>query len=59
MLQTGGLIRQKLLGCNFSVAIWVRYIALFGIAVETGVVMVVFLHKALERRLTSGVLLQL
>jgi len=35
------------------VAVWVGYIALFGIAVETGVVMVVYLHEALDRRLTS------
>jgi len=48
---TGGLILQKLLGYNFSVAVWVGYIALFGIAVETGVVMVVYLHEALDRRL--------
>jgi len=52
---TGGLILQKLLGYNFSVAVWVGYIALFGIAVETGVVMVVYLHEALDRRLNSGV----
>ena len=51
---TGGLILQKLLGYNFSVAVWVGYIALFGIAVETGVVMVVYLHEALNRRLESG-----
>jgi Cu(I)/Ag(I) efflux system membrane protein CusA/SilA len=38
---TGGLILQKLLGYNFSVAVRIGYIALFGIAVETGVVMVV------------------
>jgi len=50
---TGGLILQKLLGYNFSVAVWVGYIALFGIAVETGVVMVVYLHEALNRRLAS------
>jgi Cu(I)/Ag(I) efflux system membrane protein CusA/SilA len=54
---TGGLILQKLLGYNFSVAVWVGYIALFGIAVETGVVMVVYLHEALDRRLKSGVAL--
>ena len=30
---------------------WVGYIALFGIAVETGVVMVVYLHEALDRRM--------
>lgn len=51
---TGGLILQKLLGYSFSVAVWVGYIALFGIAVETGVVMVVYLHEALDRRLASG-----
>jgi len=51
---TGGLILQELLGYNFSVAVWVGYIALFGIAVETGVVMVVYLHEALDRRLASG-----
>src|SRR5437899_795125 len=51
---TGGLILQWLLGYNFSVAVWVGYIALFGIAVETGVVMVVYLHEALDHRLTSG-----
>ncbi len=52
---TGGLILQRLLGYNFSVAVWVGYIALFGIAVETGVVMVVYLHEALDHRLDAGV----
>lgn len=33
---SGGLLLQWLLGYNFSVAVWVGYIALFGIAVETG-----------------------
>jgi len=51
---TGGLILQRLLGYNFSVAVWVGYIALFGIAVETGVVMVLYLHEALDHRLKSG-----
>lgn len=51
---TGGLILQKVLGYEFSVAAWVGYIALFGIAVETGVVMVVYLHEALDRRIKSG-----
>jgi Cu(I)/Ag(I) efflux system membrane protein CusA/SilA len=52
---TGGLILQRILGYNFSVAVWVGYIALFGIAVETGIVMVVYLHEALDRRLRSGI----
>jgi len=55
---TGGLILQWWLGYNFSVAVWVGYIALFGIAVETGVVMVVYLHESLDKRLASGVPLQ-
>jgi Cu(I)/Ag(I) efflux system membrane protein CusA/SilA len=51
---SGGLLLQWVLGYNFSVAVWVGYIALFGIAVETGVVMVVYLHEALDKRLASG-----
>jgi Cu(I)/Ag(I) efflux system membrane protein CusA/SilA len=55
---TGGLILQYWLGYNFSVAVWVGYIALFGIAVETGVVMVVYLHESLDKRLASGIALK-
>jgi Cu(I)/Ag(I) efflux system membrane protein CusA/SilA len=51
---TGGLLLQWYLGYNFSVAVWVGYIALFGIAVETGVVMVVYLHESLDRKLAAG-----
>lgn len=39
---------------NFSVAARIGYIALFDIAVETGVVMVIYLHEALDRRLAAG-----
>ncbi|MEJ2007591.1 MAG: efflux RND transporter permease subunit [Acidobacteriota bacterium] len=51
---TGGLLLQWVLHYNFSVAVWVGYIALFGIAVETGVVMVVYLHEAMDERLARG-----
>jgi Cu(I)/Ag(I) efflux system membrane protein CusA/SilA len=51
---SGGLLLQWLLHYNFSVAVAVGYIALFGIAVETGVVMVVYLHEALEHRRNTG-----
>ena len=51
---TGGLLLQWYLGYNFSVAVSVGYIALFGIAVETGVVMVVYLHEALDLRIAAG-----
>jgi Cu(I)/Ag(I) efflux system membrane protein CusA/SilA len=51
---SGGLVLQWWLGYPFSVAVWVGYIALFGIAVETGVVMVVYLRDALDVRLAAG-----
>ena len=51
---TGGVVLQWLLGYNFSVAVWVGYIALYGVAVQTGVVMVVYLHEALNERLRRG-----
>ena len=52
---TGGFLLQGVLGYNFSVAVWVGYIALFGTAIQTGVVMVVYLNEAVEAaRRTSG-----
>jgi Cu(I)/Ag(I) efflux system membrane protein CusA/SilA len=51
---TGGVILQWLLGYNFSVAVWIGYIALYGVAVETGVIMVIYLHEALDRHLAKG-----
>jgi copper/silver efflux system protein len=50
----GGLLLQWLLGYNFSVAVAVGYIALFGIAVETAVVMMVYLRAALDQRLAQS-----
>jgi Cu(I)/Ag(I) efflux system membrane protein CusA/SilA len=51
---TGGVILQWWLDYNFSVAVWVGYIALYGVAVQTGVVMVLYLHEALDKRLRLG-----
>lgn len=47
----GGVYTVFALGYNFSVAVWVGFIALYGVATETGVVMVVYLHEALDKRL--------
>jgi Cu(I)/Ag(I) efflux system membrane protein CusA/SilA len=47
---TGGLYLLWLLGYNFSVAVWVGFIALFGTAVQTGVVMVIYLEEAVRRK---------
>jgi Cu(I)/Ag(I) efflux system membrane protein CusA/SilA len=49
----GGMYMIYILGYNFSVAVWVGFIALYGVAVETGVVMVVYLHEALDKRLRA------
>ena len=47
---TGGVYLLWLLGYNFSVAVWVGFIALFGTAVQTGVVMVIYLEEAVQRK---------
>jgi len=49
----GGMYMIYILGYNFSVAVWVGFIALYGIAVETGVIMVVYLHEALDKKLRA------
>jgi Cu(I)/Ag(I) efflux system membrane protein CusA/SilA len=46
---TGGVYLVYLLGYNFSVAVWVGFIALFGTAVQTAIVMVVYLQEAVEK----------
>ena len=48
---TGGVFLQWWLGYNFSVAVWVGYIALFGTAIQTGVVMVVYLDEAVKKKM--------
>lgn len=48
---SGGVLLQKLLGYNFNGAVWVGYIALFGTAVQTGVVMVVYLEETVKARM--------
>jgi len=46
----GGVIFQSFFGFNFSVAVWVGYIACFGMATQTGVIMFVYLHDAINTR---------
>jgi Cu(I)/Ag(I) efflux system membrane protein CusA/SilA len=46
---SGGVFLQYALGWHFSVAVWVGYIALFGTAIQTAVVMVVYLDEAVAR----------
>ena len=50
----GGIWLIYLLGYNLSVAVWVGFIALAGVAAETGVVMIVYLDEVFERRRREG-----
>ena len=45
----GGAYMVYFYGVNLSVAVAVGFIALFGIAVETGVVMVIYLNDAMQQ----------
>jgi Cu(I)/Ag(I) efflux system membrane protein CusA/SilA len=46
----GGIFFLWLFNYNFSVAVWVGFIACFGMATETGIIMLVYLREALEKR---------
>jgi Cu(I)/Ag(I) efflux system membrane protein CusA/SilA len=50
----GGVVFMALLGFNWSVATGVGFIALAGVAAETGVVMLLYLDRAWEDRVASG-----
>lgn len=50
----GGVYLMAILNYNFSVAVWVGFIALYGLAVETGVVMVIYLHEALDKKMIAN-----
>jgi copper/silver efflux system protein len=47
---SGGIYLLHALGYNLSVAVWVGFVALFGTAVQTAVVMVIYLEEAVERQ---------
>jgi Cu(I)/Ag(I) efflux system membrane protein CusA/SilA len=47
---SGGIYLLWALGYNVSVAVWVGFIALFGTAVQTAVVMVIYLDEAVQRK---------
>lgn len=46
----GGVYSLFFFNVNFSIAVAVGFIALFGVAVETGVLMIVYLNDALKKR---------
>lgn len=50
----GAVVFLYLLNYHLSVAVWVGIIALAGVAAETGVIMIIFLDEAYERRQREG-----
>ena len=46
----GGILLLAIYGYNFSVAVWVGFIALFGIAVDDGVLITTYLHQVFAER---------
>ncbi len=50
----GGIWSIWALGYNTSVAVWVGFIALAGVAAETGVVMIIYLDEAFQRAAAEG-----
>jgi Cu(I)/Ag(I) efflux system membrane protein CusA/SilA len=45
----GGVLFQWLFGVKFSVTVWVGYIACFGMATSTGIIMLVYLREAVAK----------
>ncbi len=50
----GSIWLMYLQGYNFSVAVWVGFIALAGVAVEIGVIMLVYLNQAFHRMVSDS-----
>ena len=46
----GGVFLQYLLGYSMTTAVMIGYIALFAVAIQTGIIMIVFIRQALARK---------
>ena len=51
----GGMIAVAVMGVDMNTAMWVGFIALFGIAVDDGVVMATYIRQTLKRRTIRNV----
>ena len=47
----GGVFLQWILGYSMTTAVMVGYISLFAVAAQTGIIMVIFIRSALDRRI--------
>ncbi len=52
---SGGFILLWALGYNLSVAVWVGFIALFGIAVDDGVIIATYLEQSFKKRKITSI----
>jgi Cu(I)/Ag(I) efflux system membrane protein CusA/SilA len=46
----GGIFLQRVLGYPMTTAVIIGYIALFAVAIQTGIIMIIFIRRALSRR---------
>ncbi len=51
----GGMIAVALMGVDMNTAMWVGFIALFGLAADDGIVMATYMRETLMRRTIRGV----
>ena len=51
----GGMVLVALMEVELNTAVWVGFIALFGLAVDDGVVMATYIHQLLQRRKVRSV----
>ncbi|MCR9206875.1 MAG: efflux RND transporter permease subunit [bacterium] len=51
----GGMIAVATMGVELNTAVWVGFIALFGLAVDDGVVMATYIHQLLKKRTIESV----
>ena len=51
----GGMIAVATMGVELNTAVWVGFIALFGLAVDDGVVMATYIHQLLKKRRIGSV----
>ena len=49
----GGVFLQYLLGYSMTTAVIIGYIALFAVAIQTGIIMIIFIRQALARKAPS------
>jgi len=46
----GGVFLQYLLGYSMTTAVIIGYIALFAVAIQTGIIMIIFIRQAVARK---------